>query len=195
MGAETQNQQLAGGSAARARLSEDLRSRRRGETPGAMEAEGRQRRMRALEEGAPGQGGPESIAEALAARRQSESGPEVGKASMFPGEAPGAADAPKPPGYEEAVYRRGELTRERDRSGRREEIFRNFQRAAGEGAEVAPGGAVERGVGLFGTPLGGAGQGPRSGIAFGPGRANRMPDQGTPEYAALVDRMRSMGRR
>ena len=114
---------------------------------------------------------------------------------MFPGERPGMADAPKPPGYEEAVYRRGELTRERDRTGRREEIFRNFQRAAGENAEVAPGGAVERGAGLFGRPFGDVGQGERSGIVFGPGRANRMPDAGSPEYAALVERMRSMGRR
>ena len=191
MGAETQNQQLAGGSAARARLSEDLRARRRGETPGDEGREGRERRIRALEEGASGGERPESIADALAARREAETRPEVGKASMFPGERPGMADAPKPPGYEEAVYRRGELTRERDRTGRREEIFRNFQRAAGERAEVAPGGAVERGAGLFGTPFGGAGQ-PRSGIAFGPGRANRMPDQGSPEYAALVERMRSM---
>jgi hypothetical protein len=30
---------------------------------------------------------------------------------------------------------------------------------------------------------------------FGPGRANRMPDAGSPEYAALVERMRGMGRR
>lgn len=195
MGAETQNQQLAGGSAARARLSEDLRARRRGETPGRTSAEGRERRIRSLEEEGPGAGRPEGIAEALRARREAESRPEVGKASMFPGERPGMADAPKPPGYEEAVYRRGELTRERDRTGRREEIFRNFQRAAGEGAEVAPGGAVERGAGLFGRPFGDVGQGERSGIAFGPGRASRMPDAGTPEYAALVERMRSMGRR
>ena len=193
MGAETQNQQLAGGSAARARLAEDLRARRRGETTGSMEAEGRQRRMRALEEGASGEGRPENIADVLAARREQASRPEVGQASMFPGELPGTSDAPKPPGYEEAVYRRGELTRERDRTGRREEIFRNFQRATGESAEVAPGGAVERGAGLFGTPFGGAGQ-PRSGIAFGPGRANRMPDQGSPEYQQLVARMRGLGR-
>ena len=67
--------------------------------------------------------------------------------------------------------------------------------AAGDGgaAEVAPGGAVERGAGIFGTPFGGAGQ-PRAGIAFGPGRANRMPDQGTPEYQQLVARMRGLGR-
>lgn len=196
MGAETQNQQLAGGSAARARLAGELQARRRGESPGMSASEGRQRRIRALEEGEAGEAGPESISEALAARRQQEAGPEVGKASMFPGERPGAADAPKPPGYEEAVYRRGELTRERDRSGRREEIFRNFQQSAanrGDTAEVTPGGAVERGAGLFGTPFGGAGQ-PTSGIAFGPGRANRMPEEGTPDYQALVARMRGMRR-
>jgi len=193
MGAETQNQQLAGGSAARARLSDDLRARRRGESPDQTRREGLAQRMGSVSgEGRP-EGGPESISEALAERRQSFSRPEVGEASMFPGERPGMTDAPKPPGYEEAVYRRGELTRERDRTGRREEIFRNFQRAAGESAEVAPGGAVERGAGLFGTPFGGAGQ-PRSGIAFGPGRANRMPDQGSPEYQQLVERMRGLGR-
>jgi len=195
MGAETQNQQLAGNSAARARMSESLKAARRGESsPMQRAAEGRARRRSALSGGG---GTPEApgVVEALAERFQEQSGPQVGAASMFPGERPGMQDAPKPPGFEEAFYRRGEVTRERDRTGRREEIFRNFQRAAGRGssAEVAPGGAVERGVGIFGTPFGGAGQ-PRSGIAFGPGRANRMPDQGTPEYQQLVARMRGLGR-
>lgn len=192
MGAETQNQQLAGNSASRARLAASLKAGRRGEnTPMQRAAEGRQRRISALEGGP---AGPESpgIAEAFAERFQERGGPQSGQASMFPGERPGMADAPKPTGYEEAVYRRGELTRERDRTGRREEIFRNFQRAAGERGSVAPGGAVERGVGLFGTPFGGAGQ-PRSGIAFGPGRANRMPEPGTPEYEQLIARMRGVG--
>jgi hypothetical protein len=31
----------------------------------------------------------------------------------------------------------------------------------------------------------------RSGIIFGPGRATRMPDPGTPEYKQLVERMRT----
>lgn len=195
MGAETQNQQLAGNSAARARMAESLRAGRRGDNTAMQRAaEGRARRRSALSDG----GAPEAsgVAEELAARMQEEAGPEVGQASMFPNEAPGTADTPKPLGYEEAVYRRGELTRERSRTGRREDLYRQFEQAAGERgntAEVAPGGAVERGVGIFGTPFGGAGQ-PRSGIAFGPGRANRMPDQNTPEYAALVERMRSMGR-
>ena len=196
MGAETQNQQLAGRSGARARMAESLKAGRRGDNTAMQRAaEGRARRRSALS-GSEG-GAPETpgVAEALAERFQEQSGPQVGAASMFPGERPGMQDAPKPPGFEEALYRRGEVTRERDRTGRREEIFRNFQRAAGEGggAEVAPGGAVERGVGIFGTPFGGAGQ-PRSGIAFGPGRANRMPDQGTPEYQQLVARMRGLGR-
>ena len=30
------------------------------------------------------------------------------------------------------------------------------------------------------------------GITFGPGRANRMPDQGSPEYEQLVARMRGL---
>jgi hypothetical protein len=192
MGAETQNQQLAGNSAARARMSESLKAARRGESsPMQRAAEGRARRRSALSGGG---GAPEApgVVEALAERFQEQSGPQVGKASMFPGERPGMADAPKPPGYEEAVYRRGEVTRERDRTGRREEIFNNFQRAAGERETVAPGGAVERGAGIFGTSFGGAGQ-PLSGIAFGPGRANRMPEPGTPEYQQLVARMRGMG--
>ena len=194
MGAETQNQQLAGSSIARAKLSEDLKARRRGERPDVSSSEGRERRISALAQRAE-EGSPETIPDLLRARREERTRPQVGQASMFPGESPGLTNEPKPPGFEEAVYRRNELTRERDRTGSRADIFRDFQRAAGEGAEVAPGGAVERGAGLFGRPLGDAGQGVRSGIAFGPGRASRMPDSGTPEYAALVERMRSMGRR
>jgi hypothetical protein len=130
----------------------------------------------------------------LEADRDFEKAKRSAAASMFPNEPPAPAGTQPPSGFEEAVYRRGELTRERDRSGRRRELFRNFQQATGEGAEVAPGGAVERGAGLFGAPFGGAGQGPRSGIVFGPGRANRMPEQGTPEYQALLERTRLMGR-
>ena len=179
MGAQTQNQALAGGAAARMKAASASR-------------EGIQQRRAALRSAEGGEeSAPEGIAEALQARRSG--GPQTGRASMFPGEAPGAV----PPGFEEATYRRGEVTRERDRTGRREEMFRQFQEAAaqrGEGAPVAPGGAVERGAGVFGAAFGGAGQGPRSGIAFGPGRANRMPDAGTPEYQQLVERMRSLGR-
>ena len=37
----------------------------------------------------------------------------------------------------------------------------------------------------------------RSGINFGPGRANRIPDQGSPEYEQLLQRVRGLnqGRR
>lgn len=37
----------------------------------------------------------------------------------------------------------------------------------------------------------------RSGINFGPGRANRVPDQGSPEYEQLLQRVRGLnqGRR
>jgi len=89
------------------------------------------------------------------------------------------------------AYQRGEITRERDRTGRRQEMFRDFQR----GSEVAPGGAVERGAGVFGAAFGGAGRGPalRSGIQFGPGRTTRMPDVNSPEYQQLLNRMRSLG--
>ena len=33
----------------------------------------------------------------------------------------------------------------------------------------------------------------RSGINFGPGQANRMPEQGSPEYEQLLQRVRSLG--
>jgi len=33
------------------------------------------------------------------------------------------------------------------------------------------------------------------GIVFGPGRARRMPEQGTPDYQAMVDRIRQMVQR
>jgi hypothetical protein len=32
----------------------------------------------------------------------------------------------------------------------------------------------------------------RSGINFGPGRANRIPEQGTPEYEQLLQRVRGL---
>lgn len=32
----------------------------------------------------------------------------------------------------------------------------------------------------------------RSGIVFGPGRASRLPDQGTPEYDQLLQRVRGL---
>jgi hypothetical protein len=193
MGAETQNQRLAGGAESRARLKESLEARRRGERPVGEEGIRRRREMFARQEEEGGPAGPEGLAEAFRQRKEQEMRPQVGEASMFPDEAPGVigSDVPKPPGYEEASYRRGEVTRERDRTGRREEIFRQFQQAAGEGtAEVTPGGAVERGAGIFGRAFGGAGEGGRAGIMFGPGRANRMPDAGSPEYQQLVERMR-----
>jgi hypothetical protein len=33
----------------------------------------------------------------------------------------------------------------------------------------------------------------RSGINFGPGQANRIPEQGSPEYEQLLQRVRSLG--
>jgi hypothetical protein len=167
MGAETQNQRLAGSAAARMRAAQDSR-------------EGIEQRRAAI-------------------RQAEEAAPETGKASMFPGEAPGPSPVTPPPGAEEMAYQRGEITRERDRSGRREEMFRDFERGAAK--PVAPGGAVERGAGVFGAPFGGAGQGEapgaglRSGIQFGPGRTTRMPDVGSPEYQRLLERVRAMGQR
>jgi hypothetical protein len=155
MGAETQNQRLAGSAAARMRSAQASR-------------EGVAQRQKAIE-----------MAE----------------------KAPQGGNAPLPPGLEEAYFRRSELTRERDRTGRREEIFRDLQRGAGESASVTPGGAVERGATAFGAPFGGAGQGPnagaglRSGIAFGPGRSTRMPEVGSPEYQQLLQRVRGLQNR
>jgi hypothetical protein len=164
MGAETQNQRLAGSAATRMRSAQAAR-------------EGIAQRQKAIE--------------------MAENAPQTGEASMFPGEAPRGA-APLPPGLEEASFRRSEVTRERDRTGRREEMFRDFQRGSGS-AEVTPGGAVERGAGVFGAPFGGAGQGPtqglRSGIAFGPGRSTRMPEVGSPEYQQLLQRVRGLQNR
>lgn len=172
MGAETQNQRLAGSAATRMQAAQAAR-------------EGVAQRQKAIE---------------LAQKE-----PQAGEASMFPNEAPRAGATPLPPGMEESYFRRSELTRERDRTGRREEMFRDFERGAGTPAgsrtpaEVTPGGAVERGATAFGAPFGGAGQGPtqglRSGIAFGPGRSTRMPDVGTPEYQQLVQRMRGLQNR
>jgi hypothetical protein len=139
MGAETQNQGLAGGAASRLQSSQAAR-------------EGIQQRQAAIRN-----------AERSAA-------PQAAPASMFPGEAPGTAAIP---GLEEATFRRAERGP----------------------APVAPGGAVERGAPLFGASFGGAGQGTpnRSGIVFGPGRATRMPEPGTPEYEQLLQRVRGMG--
>lgn len=33
------------------------------------------------------------------------------------------------------------------------------------------------------------------GLVFGPGRARRMPERGTPDYQAMIDRIRNMGQR
>ena len=33
----------------------------------------------------------------------------------------------------------------------------------------------------------------RPGINFGPGRANRIPDQGSPEYEQMIQRVRGLG--
>jgi hypothetical protein len=50
---------------------------------------------------------------------------------------------------------------------------------------------VRVGTPRIGTPISGL----SSGINFGPGRANRVPDQGTPEYEQLLGRVRGLGQR
>jgi hypothetical protein len=60
--------------------------------------------------------------------------------------------------------------------------------------------APQPGFGLESTPQPSMGRGPqmgrrpemRSGINFGPGRANRLPEQGSPEYEQLLQRVRGL---
>jgi hypothetical protein len=61
--------------------------------------------------------------------------------------------------------------------------------------------APQAGFGLEATPQPSMGRGPqmgrgpemRSGINFGPGRADRLPEQGSPEYEQLLQRVRGLG--
>jgi hypothetical protein len=61
--------------------------------------------------------------------------------------------------------------------------------------------APQTGFGLESTPQPLMGRGPqmgrgpemRSGINFGPGRADRLPEQGSPEYEQLLQRVRGLG--
>jgi len=129
-------------------------------------------------------------------REAAAQGGQAGPASMFPQEGPQRAAVAPPAGLEEASFRRQEITAQRDRTGRREEMYRDFQRGEAQRAgtaDVTPGGAVERGATVFGAPFGGAGQGAglRSGVVFGPGRTTRMPERGTPEYQQMIQRLRS----
>jgi hypothetical protein len=57
----------------------------------------------------------------------------------------------------------------------------------GFGLEAAPQPSMGRGAQM------GRGQEMRSGIDFGPGRANRFPEQGSPEYEQLLQRVRGLG--
>lgn len=54
-------------------------------------------------------------------------------------------------------------------------------------------GGIGRGPEMGGMP--GMGRGPEipSGINFGPGRANRTPEPGSPEYEQLLQRVRGLG--
>ena len=142
--------------------------------------------------------------EGIQRRRQAAAGrPEPGapvreeqteEASMFSGEAPGA---PIPPGLEEAQFRRSELTRERTRSGRREEMYNTFRQAAEQGRpgmnQGSPMGS-QQDSGNFGF-ADGANPPIRPGISFGAGRATRVPEPGTPGYEEFVARMRGAGSR
>jgi hypothetical protein len=64
----------------------------------------------------------------------------------------------------------------------------------GVAPEFAPQAPMGRGPGM-GTPQPSMGRGPemRSGINFGPGRSSRIPDQGSPEYEQLIQRVRGLG--
>lgn len=178
MGAETRNQRFAGDAASRQKALEGIQRRR-----SAIRSQS----------GLGPQPAPVQR-EALSER------PTPGDVSFFPGETPQGRPIFREPGFipglEEASYRRDELTTQRDRPGRREALYESFRQAQEdrEGQSIAPGGAVERGANIFGQSFGGAGQGLRSGIVFGPGRSNRFPEPGTPEYQQLISRLRSTGR-
>jgi hypothetical protein len=85
---------------------------------------------------------------------------------------------------------------------RRRALQQQEQSAAGQ-EQVTPfeTSAPQPGFGLEATPQPSMGRGPqmgrgpemRSGINFGPGRANRIPDQGSPEYEQLIQRVRGLG--
>jgi hypothetical protein len=79
---------------------------------------------------------------------------------------------------------------------RRRALQKQEQSAAGQ-EQVTPfeTSAPQAGFGLEATPQPSMGRGPqmRSGISFGPGRASRIPEQGSPEYEQLVQRVRGLG--
>lgn len=84
---------------------------------------------------------------------------------------------------------------------RRRALEQQERSAAGQG-QVTPfeTSAPRTGFGLEATPQPSMGRGPRmgrgpemrSGIDFGPGRANRMPEQGSPEYEQILQRVRGI---
>ena len=79
---------------------------------------------------------------------------------------------------------------------RRRALQQQEQSAAGQ-EQVTPFemSAPQSGFGLEATPQPSMGRGPemRSGINLGPGRANRIPEQGSPEYEQLLQRVRGLG--
>jgi hypothetical protein len=86
---------------------------------------------------------------------------------------------------------------------RRRALQQQEQYAAGQ-EQVTPFemSAPQPGFGLEATPQPPSapmGRGPqsggamRSGIAFGPGRSTRLPEQGSPEYEQLLQRVRGLG--
>jgi hypothetical protein len=79
---------------------------------------------------------------------------------------------------------------------RRRALKQQEQSAAGQ-EQVTPfeTSAPQMGLGLRATPQPSMGRGPemRSGINFGPGRSSRIPDQGSPEYEQLIQRVRGLG--
>jgi hypothetical protein len=76
-------------------------------------------------------------------------------------------------------------------------IQQQEQFAAGQEQGVTP--EIETSAPQMGLGLGASepsmGRGPemRSGINFGPGRSSRIPDQGSPEYEQLIQRVRGLG--
>jgi len=65
----------------------------------------------------------------------------------------------------------------------------------GVAPEFAPQVPMGRGSVMGGMPGMGGRPGIPSGINFGPGRANRTPEQGSPEYEQLLQRVRGLNQR
>jgi hypothetical protein len=92
------------------------------------------------------------------------------------------------------MMRRRALEQQEQSAAGQEQVtpFETSAPQPGFGLEAMP----QPGYGLEAAPMGRTPQ-PRgtmrSGIAFGPGRSTRLPEQGSPEYEQLLQRVRGLG--